>query len=564
MDHVDRHIAHPLSRRTVLQVFATGAGMALLAACGSPAAPPAAPAPTVGPVPTAAPTAGAVSSAAATPVPTSAPTTASVATSTSAAPKTGGTLRLGQVGDINNLEPDYNQKVTSPVVWLAYDRISQYDLQLNPQPMLAESWDLSPDYKQITLHLRKGVTWHSGRDFTSDDVKYTIQRVTDPKVGSGQYAAQAKAFSSVDTPDKYTVVIKANTPQPLLFDFFEQVNIVDKDTAGSSAAPQTTVGTGAFQLTEWVQGDHVTLVKNKNYWQPGKPYLDGITLTVFKDAQAMVTQLESGALDVIRQPTIPDAFRLKTNDTFQVLTHPSGGQAYVLGANVTTPGLEDKRVRQALNYAINRDRFVNTVLSGLSTVQDLPWPQTSPAYEANKATLYRYDLDKAKSLMSQAGASNLSFDIIPQDAEPSGKQFSEMIQADFAQLGVKLNIVTLTGASWNTAVIGRDYKGFYYTTQSYLNMQPGTPLTGAVFRPGNNNSGFRDDMYEQLVGSTTTEPDPAKLKQIYSQLNDIILDQSFAMYPGLTAVTCIVRKTFHDLTPTMSGGWWIYTDTWMG
>jgi ABC-type transport system substrate-binding protein len=166
--------------------------------------------------------------------------------------------------------------------------------------------------------------------------------------------------------------------------------------------------------------------------------------------------------------------------------------------------------------------------------------------------------------VSAANVSNLSLDIIPQDAEPSGQQFSQMIQADFAQIGIQLNIVNLAGAAWAAAVINRDYKGLYYTTQSYLNLQPGTSLTGAVFRPGNNNSGFTDDTYNMLVQTTTTEPDPNKLKETYSQLNDIILDQSFAIYPSLTAVTTILRNAVHDLTPTMSGGWWIYTDAWIG
>jgi peptide/nickel transport system substrate-binding protein len=283
-----------------------------------------------------------------------------------------------------------------------------------------------------------------------------------------------------------------------------------------------------------------------------------------KDAQAMATQLEAGALDVIRQPSIMDTVRLKGTDNFQVLTHPNGGQAYVLGVNVTTPGLGDKRVRQAINYAVNRERFANTILSGLSIVQDLPWPQSSPAYESAKMGTYSYDLDKARALLSQASASGLTFDIIPQDAEPSSRPFSEMLQSDLAQIGVKLNIVNLAGAAWSAAVIGRDYKGFYYTTQSYLNMQPGTPLTGAVFRPKNNNSGFTDEAYEKLVNATTTEGDSATRKQIYSQLNDIILDESFAIYPALTAVTSIVRNNVHDLTPTLSGGWWIYTDAWVG
>jgi ABC-type transport system substrate-binding protein len=139
-----------------------------------------------------------------------------------------------------------------------------------------------------------------------------------------------------------------------------------------------------------------------------------------------------------------------------------------------------------------------------------------------------------------------------------------MLQSDLAQIGITLNIVQLTGPAWANAILSRQYNGVYYTTQSYLNMQPGTALTGAVFRPSNNNEGFADPTFTELVSQTTTEPDQTKLKQVYGQINDMILDQSFAIYPALTAVTSVTKTTVHDLTPTQSGGWWIYTDAWIG
>src|SRR5262249_25629682 len=145
-----------------------------------------------------------------------------------ATPKSGGTLRIGQAGDIVNFDPHFFQFATSEGVWLAYDRLIQYDLSFRPQPMLAESWDVSSDAKQIKFNLRKAVQFHSGREMTSDDVKWTLTRIVDPKVGVGQFAAQATWFPTVETPDKYSIILKSEEPRPLMFDFFELLNIADR------------------------------------------------------------------------------------------------------------------------------------------------------------------------------------------------------------------------------------------------------------------------------------------------------------------------------------------------
>src|SRR6185437_7350369 len=106
-------------------------------------------------------------------------------------------------------------------IWSIYDRLTQYDASAKPQPMLAESWETAPDFKQIRFNLRKGVQWHSGREFTSDDVKWNLLRVRDPKVASGAYVNWSNWFTNIELPDKYTVVLASDQPRPTMFDFFE-------------------------------------------------------------------------------------------------------------------------------------------------------------------------------------------------------------------------------------------------------------------------------------------------------------------------------------------------------
>ena len=124
--------------------------------------------------------------------------------------------------------------------------------------MLAESWDVSPDYKSIKLNLRKGVAYHDGREFTSDDVKYNFLRVRDPKVGAGAYVNQSNWFTSFDTPDKNTIILNSDQPRPLAFDLFERLYMLDKDTMEGPDAKTKANGTGPFTFVEWAQGDHFT------------------------------------------------------------------------------------------------------------------------------------------------------------------------------------------------------------------------------------------------------------------------------------------------------------------
>src|SRR5581483_10208590 len=135
---------------------------------------------------------------------------------------------------------------------------------------------------------------------------------------------------------------------------------------------------------------------NKNYWQSGVPYLDSIEWKILPDAQAMVTQVEAGAIDVALNPPLRDLARLKSDPKFQALTNPFTGRYYTAGWNVATKPLDNKLVRQAVNYAMDRKRFADTILLGLSKPETLPWIPHTPAYEEPKANFFTLDPDKAK------------------------------------------------------------------------------------------------------------------------------------------------------------------------
>src|SRR5690242_1303242 len=230
-----------MTRRGTLRLLILGAGLGMLEACGptapsSTATSAAAPTPANGPKPTS--VVAAPAGSAATPA---------------AQPKTGGTLRFGLSGDLTSLDPHVIVPGGFDTLWQVYDRLTAYDDKLQPQPMLAESWDISTDVKQVKLNLRKGVQFHSGRELTADDVKFTLNRIKDPKTGVGQFLAMSGWFSTVETPDKYTVLLTSDQPRPDVFDLFEYLNIVDSQTVAGAAPPDKLIGTGPFTWTEYAQ-----------------------------------------------------------------------------------------------------------------------------------------------------------------------------------------------------------------------------------------------------------------------------------------------------------------------
>jgi peptide/nickel transport system substrate-binding protein len=527
-----------VSRRSALQLLAGGAGVVAISACGL---------------------AGNTPPAATAPVSSSAPAPASVA------PRRGGTLRLAIPADITSLDGHISSSNLSTTTGNIFDRLVAYDVKLQPQPMLAESWDVSEDYKQVKLNLRKGVQWHTGRDFTSEDVKYNLQRGRDPKVGSGTYVNQAKWFDTFETPDKYTLVMHSDVSRPAMFDYFNALNMIDPVTAEGPNAKTQTVGTGPFTFVEWVQGDHLTLARHTSYWRSDRPYVDSIVINVVRDVVAMATRLEAGALDAISAPSLEDFVRLKADAKYVALIPPGQNSALAVGATTVFPPTDNKKVRQALNYALDRKRFAAMGLQGIVPPLSLPWDKNSPAYEAAKENSYAFDLDKARSLLGEAGVTNAELDFLASPNNPEFNLIAQIYQADLANIGIKLNLVRLEQAAWLDQVNNRKYHGMWASTMS---VPVGDPITafsnGRGTDPTSNNEGYKNERYAQLIADGAAEPDPAKRKPIYSQLNDILLDDAFVMVIAPYPPRLVTTAAVHDVvTPNSQPANFTFIDTWM-
>jgi peptide/nickel transport system substrate-binding protein len=537
-----------LTRRSVLRGLGSSFGLALVAAC----APAPAPAGTTAPAPAAQPTA--------------AISVTSPSKPAAAQPRSGGTLRHATTADVATLDPYLVTTNGMETSWLVFDRLTAYDANLKPQPMLAESWDFTPDFQQFKLNLRKGVQYHSGREMTSDDVKYSLLRPRDSSVGNGILTGISNWFTSIETPDKYTVVIKTDVPRPGFFDGLEIFNICDKANVEGPDAKTTIVGTGPFTLVERVPGDHFTFAKNKNYWQSGRPYLDSV-VTNIRSQQNMILQLEGGTLDSVKIPQIDDFARLKSDPNFVAQIAPNSGTFFEIGINTKTSPFDDKRVRQAMNYALDRKRFTDSIFKGVSTPIDLAWSQSSPAFDASKNNVYPYDPDKARALLKDAGVSNVETDILVIGiAQPQLLQFTQIYQASLAEIGVKLNIKNMEQAAWLDVVINKkpEYTGFWGSSDTFANVSPGSLFSlSPGWRLANNHSNFTSDMYTTLVNTVSSETDAAKQKAAFASINDFMLDQSFTMPISTNPITLLTTPKVHDIDFLMHIGALGFTNTWM-
>jgi peptide/nickel transport system substrate-binding protein len=549
---------HPsrFGRRAALRLILSTASISVLAACTPAASTPAAPAQAPPQ-----PTANQAAQPQPTPVAGSAPQPTPAAATAAGQPKRGGTLRVGVAGDVARLDGQLYSSINT--TWMPFDRLTAYDAQLKPQPMLAESWELSTDAKRLKLNLRKGVQFHSGREFTSDDVKFNVMWVRDPKVAAGALIQQSKWFTDVETPDKYTAILVSEQPRPAVFDFFEFFDIVDSATVQGPERDQKLVGTGPFVQTEWVPGDHLTFLRFANYWQKDLPYLDGVHVNILKDPQSLVAQLEAGAIDIADMPSLTDFARLRTDTKYRALTVPSSTN--VFGSNVTKPPTDNKMVRQALNYAMDRKRMVEIAFSGQGEPLTLPWQPTSLAYDASKQNAYPYDLDKAKSLLTQAGVSNLEFDITLNTSTAEWNSAAQIYQAALTTLGIKANIKSYETAAYLDQINNHKYTGIYVGSIAYASVEPVTIIGNSrhLDPTGNSNTGYTSEQYLNLWSTASIEPDPAKRKAIYAQINDLMIDESCVMPICSAPARMLTGGAVNDVGLTQHGAF-VYNSTWLG
>lgn len=390
--------------------------------------------------------------------------------------KQGGEIVATYKDDVTTLDPaiGYDWQNWSMIKSL-FDGLMDYEPgTTNLKPDLAESYEISPDGQTFTFKLRHGVKFHNGREMTADDVKYSLDRVTNPKTqspGAGFFgsikgyddvaAGKAEGLSGVTVVDPYTVKFELTRPDATFLHVMaiNFAHVVPKEEVEKYGADfgKHPVGTGAFKLAEWTLGQRIVFERNPDYWHKGLPHLDKITFEVGQEPIVALLRLQKGEIDLALDGIPPAKFQEVMSDPEQKSHVIEGGQLHTgyITMNTTMAPFDNVKVRQAVNMAINKARIVQ-IINNRAVPANQPLPPSMPGYD-KEFKGYPYDVAKAKALLAEAGHPD-GFDtqLFAMNTDPNPR-IAQAIQQDLAAIGIKASIQALAQA--NVIAAGGDKTG---------------------------------------------------------------------------------------------------------
>lgn len=381
-------------------------------------------------------------------------------------PAYGDILVRGDIGDASNLIPLLaSDSASHNICGMIYNGLVKYDKEMNIIGDLAESWDISQNGLVITFHLRKGITWHDGHPFTSADVLYTYQVTVDPKTPTA-YAGDFLKVKKAEAPDDYTFRVTYDRPfAPALISWGAAVLpkhlLAGKDITKSPLSRHP-VGTGPYKFKEWVTGQKIVLVSNSAYFE-GQPYLDGRITRIIPDSATMFLELRAKNIGMMGLTPLQYTRQTDNNlfrNNFNKYRYLSFGYTY-LGYNLKNPLFADKRVRQAISHAINKDEIIRGVLLNLGKPATGPYKPGTWAYN-EKVKKYPYNPQKARELLKEAGWEKINsdgvlekdgrpfvFEIVTNQGNETRQKCAEIIQRQLKEIGI---IVKIRILEWSAFV----------------------------------------------------------------------------------------------------------------
>ena len=399
---------------------------------------------------------------------------------------------------------------------------------------MAESWEISADGTAITLNLRRGVMFQTGREFVAQDVARSLDRARHPDVHAN-LKPMAKSVKEVQIINDHTVKLVLDAPNPAVFDLLDMLYMIDDDHFDKHR--KQPIGSGPYVLTEYKPNEHLILHPYKNYWRKPGPRIQEIEYRIIPDVQASLLNLESGTIHAISNFPVRDAKRLgQKGFTIDVATT---GIFYNFLFNTKKGRFTNAKLRNAFIYAVNRDRFTRLVLAGMAKPMCLPW--VSPgniAYDASQEKICEFNLDKAKRLLAEAGYPNgLDVTIVTSSQWFFGMtKLAEILQSDLGKIGVN---VTLEDTDTAEYVKRHNNLGFdiVMSLTGRAVRDPAAMLRmTSTWRPEGMTSGYDGAEYKRLVREAGSTFDKAERKRLFHQLNDLILSEAFTI-PVATAPT---------------------------
>jgi ABC-type transport system substrate-binding protein len=461
------------------------------------------------------------------------------------APRKGGTLRLAIPYNPGAVDPMTGRNLTDfDVLYAVFDALIDFEPKtLELKPGLAKSWKFT-DPKTLVLDLVEGVKFHDGTEFDAEVVKFNLERYkTDQR---SNVKADIGSVDSVEVNGKNQVTLKLNKPNAGLPNILtNRVGLMVspksiKDAAGGNV-DRTPVGTGPFKFVSWQDNDSFVLVRNDSYWKPGLPYLDGINIKIINELNTIVRAVVAGEADLGINLQAPQKAVADRSPSIVAMASPS---LVLYGAflNYGRPPLDNVKVRQALNYAINRDEINKIVAVGLGQPSSAVLPKEHWACDPTTQNFYAYDPEKAKKLLAEAGhPDGVEIESFGW-ADQLAMQRQEVIISQLAKVGIK---VKLTGLAPQQAVQAYmvEKKGSMFISPSSAYPDP-SQLYEALFGKGSlrNPSGVELPGFRELLDATMEAPDQAKRKEAFVKLQRFVSEQALQMVQFISPAVHVASK----------------------
>lgn len=515
--------ANPVSRRDLLRraglvSLATLGGPAVLAACSS----------------------------------ASTPSSTSTGAS-SPTPRPGGDLRAALTGEPDTLDPATSSVYTGAQVYDGvFSKLVDIDAKGNVVGDLAKSWKATDD-RTWTFDLVDNATFHNGEKFTAADVKYTFERILDPKTASA-YAGLYTPIKTVEVTSPTTVVFHLKTAfGPFLSNLANNGEIVNQKAIESGDPARRPVGTGPFAFVEWVQGDHISLKKHAGYHHAGQPHLDTVTFKFLLVDQGRIDSLSAGELDWVDAVPLQQVATLVKDPRFTFVTSPTAGIPDFLAMNTRKAPFNKVEVRQAVAIALDRKAIREVAYLGSGEVGVEEVPTGSPWYDGKDPYASGPDVAKAKALLVAAGyGGGVTVEYLGLPQYPELLKTGQVVRDQLKAIGITMNIKQVDVSVWFDAFS----KGEYQITSAYQErtIDPDN-FYSLVLRSGGpiNTTGYTNPKVDALIDSAAASTDEAKRKDLYAQVRTIVRAEAPIAFVHYETLNYLMTKkvTGSQVTPTL-------------
>ena len=478
----------------------------------------------------------------------------------------------GDIGDASNLIPILaSDSASHSIAGLIYNGLVKYDKDMNIVGDLAESWDISDDGLVITFHLRKGVKWHDGKPFTAKDVLYTYQITVDPKTPTA-YAGDFLKVKKAEVLDDYTFRVTYDKPfAPSLISWSSAVlprHLLEGQDITKSSLARHPVGTGPYLFKEWLAGQKIVLVSNADYFE-GRPYVDGHVTRIIPDMATMFLELRARNIDMMGLTPLQYTRQTENNlfrQSFDKYRYLAFAYTY-LGYNLKHPFFADKRVRQAISYAINKEEIISGVLLGLGKPATGPYKPGTWAYNENVKT-YSYNPQKARELLRAAGWTKtnndgflekdgrpFTFELITNQGNETRQKCAEIIQRQLKEVGIDVKIRILEWAAFiNDFINKRRFEAVILGWTIPLDPDAYDVWHSSKTAPEELNFiSYKNPEVDALLEKARSTFDQKLRKKYYDRFQEILVEDQPYTFLYVPDELVIISKRFRGIEPAPIG-----------